>query len=76
MVDEMLVAGEQWLPQYTEEIARAKERLASGNLIPPRNYKGIRVHEKTVEEMRANKEEARKNAAETDKAKERPSADK
>lgn len=73
MVDEMLVAGEQWLPQYKEEIVRAKERLASGNLIPPRNYKGIRVHEKTVEEMRANKEEARKNAAETDKAKERPS---
>ena len=32
------------------------------------------VDEKTVEEMRANKEEARKNAAETDKAMERPSA--
>ena len=46
MVDEMLVAGEQWLPQYKEEIARAKERLSSGNLIPPRDYKGIRVHEK------------------------------
>ena len=75
MVDEMLVAGEQWLPQYKEEIARAKERLSSGNLIPPRDYKGIRVHEKTVEEMRANKEEARKNAAETDKAKERPAAE-
>ncbi len=75
MVDEMLVAGEQWLPQYKEEIVRAKERLASGNLIPPRDYKGIRVHEKTVEEMRANKEEARKNAAEADKAKERPAAE-
>lgn len=75
MVDEMLVAGEQWLPQYKEEIVRAKERLASGNLIPPRDYKGIRVHEKTVEEMRANKEEARKNAAEADKAQERPAAE-
>jgi len=74
MVDEMLVAGEQWLPQYRDEIVRAKERLASGDLIPPRNYKGIRVAEKTVEEMRANKEEARKNAAEADKAKERPGA--
>jgi len=73
-VDEMLVAGEQWLPQYRDEIVRAKERLASGDLIPPRNYKGIRVAEKTVEEMRANKEEARKNAAEADKAKERPGA--
>ena len=27
MVDEMLVAGGEWLPQYAEEIERAKERL-------------------------------------------------
>ena len=74
MVDEMLVAGEAWLPQYQEEIEAAKIRLASGNLIPTRDYKGIRVHEKTVDEMRKNQEEARKNAAETDKAKERPAA--
>ena len=73
MVDEMLAAEEAWLPQYREEIAAAKVRLSSGNLIPHRNYKGIRVPEKTVEEMRRNKEEARKNAAEADKAKERPS---
>jgi alpha-galactosidase len=69
MVDEMLVAGEKWLPQYSEEIARAKERLANGPLIPPRDYHGVRVHEKTVEEMRQNKEDARRNAAEADKAK-------
>lgn len=74
MVDEMLVAGEAWLPQYQEEIKAAKSRLASGNLIPAKDYKGIRVHEKSVDEMRKNKEEARKNASETDKAKERPSA--
>jgi alpha-galactosidase len=74
MVDEMLVAGEAWLPQYKEEIQKAKQRLSSANLIPARNYKGIKVHEKSVEEMRKNKEEARKNAAEADKAKERPSA--
>jgi alpha-galactosidase len=74
MVDEMLIAGELWLPQYKEEIAKAKVRMASGNLIPPKNYKGIRVREKTVEEMQRDKEEARKNAAETDKAKERPMA--
>ena len=27
MVDEMLVACEEWLPQYAEEIKEAKERL-------------------------------------------------
>jgi alpha-galactosidase len=74
MVDEMLVAQEEWLPQYKEVIEEAKQRLSSGNLIPPRDYKGIRVHEKSVEEMRMNKEEAKKNASESDKAKERPSA--
>jgi L-rhamnose-H+ transport protein len=39
MVDEMLIAQEQWLPQYADEIARAKERWAKaeaeGTLIPP-----------------------------------------
>ena len=76
MADEMLIAEAQWLPQYAEEIERAKQRMAerreNGTYIEPRDYKGIRVHEKTVEEMRLNREEARKNAAEADKAKERP----
>lgn len=75
MADEMLIAEAQWLPQYTEEIERAKERMElrkkDGTYIPPKEYHGIRVHEKTVEEMRNDKEAARKNAAETDKAKER-----
>lgn len=78
MADEMLIAESKWLPQYQEEIERAKERMAArkadGTFLPPRDYTGIRVHEKTVEEMRRNKEEARKNAAETDKARERPAA--
>ncbi|MGF7144663.1 alpha-galactosidase [Anaerotaenia torta] len=69
MVDEMLIAGEAWLPQYKEEIARAKERQKAGPLIEPKNYRGIRVKEKTVDEMYQAKEEARKNAAQTDKAK-------
>ena len=69
MVDEMLVAGEQWLPQYKDAILKAKERLKSGNLIKTKEYKGAaRLKVKTVEEMRQNKEEARKNAAEADKA--------
>ena len=53
MTDEMLIAGEQWLPQYKDEIKLAKERWAAGNLIPPKTNKGIRVKEKTVEEMNA-----------------------
>mgnify|MGYP000926757187 FL=1 len=40
MTDEMLVAEEQWLPQYTEAIKKAKERLSSNRLIPTKNYKG------------------------------------
>lgn len=72
MVDEMLVELAPWLPQYKKDIQEAKVRLSSDNLIPPKDYKGIRVQEKTIEDMRKNKAEARKNASETDKAKERP----
>lgn len=68
MVDEMLIVGEAWLPQYKDEIAKAKERMKLANLIPPRDYVGIRVKEKTLEEMHQDKKEARKNAAEADKA--------
>lgn len=79
MCDEMLIAEAEWLPQYAEEIERAKvrmeERHANGTYIAPRDYQGIRLQEKSVDEMRANQEEARKNAAETDKAKERPAAE-
>lgn len=75
LVDEMLVAQEQWLPQYTQAIAKAKERLSSGNLIPTKDYQGAaRLKVKSVEEMAENKEAARKNAGESDKAIERPSA--
>ena len=72
MVDEMIVAGEAWLPQYAEEIAEAKVRLQTPN---PRvkireNYAGAApLHTKTVDEMKQNSEEATKNAAEADKAK-------
>ncbi|MBR2948436.1 MAG: alpha-glucosidase/alpha-galactosidase [Lachnospiraceae bacterium] len=73
MADEMLIAEAKWLPQYAEEIERAKKRMedrkANGTYIPPRNYNGIRVHEKTVEEMKLDKQAARNNAAKTDKAK-------
>ena len=52
MVDEMLVAQEQWLPQYGEAIRQARENLASGSLIPPKDYHGAaRLREKTAEEV-------------------------
>ncbi len=73
MVDEMLVAGEAWLPQYASAIAEAKERLASGNLLPTRDgYKGAaRLHVKSVEEMQQDRDAANRNAGEADKGKER-----
>ncbi len=52
MVDEMLVAGEQWLPQYSEEIAKAKIRLEN-KTVPYRPVEGFIVKTKTVEEMAA-----------------------
>ena len=81
MVDEMLIAEAEWLPQYADEIERAKQRWAKaeadGTLIPPIITQGAaRLHTKTVEEMAANKEAARRNAAEPDQAKERPAAKK
>ena len=50
MVDEMLVAGESWLPQYADEIKRAKRRLEN-KTVPYRNVNGFKSKEKTVEEM-------------------------
>lgn len=76
MVDEMLVAQEKWLPQYPEAIAAAKERLASGNLIPTKRYEGAaRLPVKSVDEMKQNRDEATRNASEADKAKVRPPAE-
>ncbi|USB31723.1 alpha-glucosidase/alpha-galactosidase [Paenibacillus sp. YPG26] len=73
LVDEMLVAQEPWLPQYSEAIAQAKDRQSKGNLLPTKEYKGAaRLKVKTVDEMMENREEASRNAGESDKAKERP----
>ena len=60
MIDEMLVAQEKWLPQYTEAIKEAKENLAKGDLIPAKDYHGAaRLREKTPQEVAA-EHEARK----------------
>ncbi|GIP16835.1 alpha-glucosidase/alpha-galactosidase [Paenibacillus montaniterrae] len=72
LVDEMLVAQEQWLPQYEQAIAAAKQRLAAGPLIPTKQYAGAaRLKVKTVEEMEQDREGANRNAGESDKAKQR-----
>jgi len=59
MVDEMLIAQAEWLPQYAEAIAAARERFTRGSLIPTREgYCGaVRVREKTVEEISAERKE-------------------
>ena len=62
MVDEMLVAQAQWLPQYKEEIERAKKRLQEKKA-PYRPVKGFTLKEKTVEEMAEEKERFRALAA-------------
>lgn len=72
MVDEMLVAQAQWLPQYGVAIAAAEARLASGDLIPTKEYEGAaRLKVKTVEEMKQDRDAANKNAGESDKGKDR-----
>lgn len=58
LVDEMLVAEAEWLPQYAEEIERAKKRLAETE-IAYHPVEGFYVKEKTVEEMSAEKEHYR-----------------
>lgn len=58
MVDEMLTAQAQWLPQYKEEIPRAKERLNTEKRVHTNEqYSGaVRLREKTVEEVAEERE--------------------
>ncbi|HZJ83612.1 MAG TPA: alpha-glucosidase/alpha-galactosidase [Clostridia bacterium] len=77
LVDEMLVAQAEWLPQYESAIEASKKSLESDNLIPTKEgYKGsARLKTKTVEEMAEDRKAASENAGAADKAMERPSAD-
>jgi alpha-galactosidase len=68
LTDEMLVAQAKWLPQYAEEIPRARQRLeeafSNGTRVKLRETRGAaRLHTKSVEEIAGNKGEARANAA-------------
>ena len=74
MTDEMLVAQEQWLPQYQTAITAAKERLAAakaaGTLIPVREgFSGTnRLKLRSVQEMSADRKNVTETAGKTDKA--------
>jgi len=55
MVDEMLVAQAQWLPQYAHAIPAAKERMKNPK-VKTREWAGAaRQHVRSVEEMRVAK---------------------
>ena len=75
MTDEMLVAQAEWLPQYASSVPAAQTRLvkaeANGTRVKTmEGFQGMaRLHTKTVEEMAAQKEEARANAQAADKGK-------
>jgi alpha-galactosidase len=70
MVDEMLAAQKQWLPQYTEAVRMAEKRIREEVAIPVNEgYQGAaRLKTRTVEEMAEDRENANKNAGAADKA--------
>ena len=52
LADEMLAAGERWLPQYADAVSEAKERLVERKPAPAEGYGGAaRIPVKSVEEM-------------------------
>jgi len=69
MTDEMLIAGEEWLPQYTDAIAAAKAKRLTPEWVERADYEGAaRVTIKTVTEMEAEKEKTRAMVQATEKA--------
>lgn len=62
MVDEMLIAEAQWLPQYAHAIPTAKERFAN-RTVEYRPTNGIRLQAKSVEEMSKDSARYRKLAS-------------
>ncbi|MGP4038435.1 alpha-glucosidase/alpha-galactosidase [Gracilibacillus sp. D59] len=68
MTDEMLVAEQEWLPQYKGQVAEAEKRLAEKERIPTKEYQGAaRLKVKSVAEMAKDREAAVQNAGEADK---------
>jgi len=56
LVDEMLVAGAQWLPQYRSAIKAARARLTKGPRIPTKSAVGAaRLTTRTQAELKKQK---------------------
>lgn len=69
LVDEMLLAQAEWLPQWAGEIPAARQRLASATRLGTRSTKGAaRRRTRTVEEMQQERDRAREQAMAADKA--------
>jgi alpha-galactosidase len=69
LVDEMLVAQAQWLPQYKRAIAAAQKRLASGPRLKTRTSKGAaRIQIRSVKEMAKDAERTRRLAQASEKS--------
>lgn len=63
MVDEMLIAQAEWLPQYADAIPGARERLKTPT-VRTRDWAGAaRLGVRTVEELRSARDDRRKAAA-------------
>ena len=70
MVDDLLIAQAEWLPQYGTATTAARERVRSGPRLPTRDWEGAaRLPVRSVEELRQ-EDEAGTNAAKTIKAEE------
>ena len=68
MVDDMLIAQSNWLPQYKKAIAPARKRLASEKPLGTRKTRGAaRLKTKSVSQMRKDRVAADRNADAADK---------
>lgn len=76
MTDDMLIALEPWLPQYSAAIASARERQATQPRIPTlEGYRGaVRFEIKSVEDMESQREDVNKKLNDPDKAQVAPKA--
>ena len=69
MVDDMLIAQAQWLPQYKRVLPSVKKRFASQKKLGTHGTKGAaKLHTRSVAEMKRDAAAARRNAQAADKA--------
>ena len=68
MVDEMLVAQSQWLPQYRRQVTSAKARLKSEKPLGTMKTQGAaRLKTRSIAQMQKTTAQSRKDAAASDK---------